>query len=155
MWSFPQPHTGGFCMAVQSTSPPAWQGVEAHLMGNCHAWRGQEELLSPGHYPSLALEIWAVPLLFQHYGGVEGWLWNLWLLFNHRELWSHLAHCWQSLQLCVCVVVSVQCYLVPDQKTQCVLGLLSYFILLSAGKISKCPVIFYGFISCTKCPAGT
>lgn len=76
--------------------------------------------------------MWAFPLLFQHYGGVEGWLLNLGS-FSITMSFGLILHTAGTVSSCVCVCGGIS-YLVPHQRTLCVLVLLSYFILLSAGK---------------------
>lgn len=53
--NYHSPTLEGFTWLYNATSPPAWQEVAAHVMVNCCAWRGQEEFVSLGHYPSPAL----------------------------------------------------------------------------------------------------
>ena len=61
-------------------------------------------------------------------------------------------HCWHSFQLCLrqCISSVIHCL----TRGLCS-GSAPLFHIVVSWKICKCPVIFYGFISCTKCPAGS
>lgn len=128
----------------------SWQEVAAHSMAKCCAWRGQKELVSLGHYPSPAL-------VFQYYGGAKGWLLNLGFFSITGSFGLILCTAGRvSSYVCVCLcgsICSALSYAWPENSVCS--GTAHLFHIVVSWKICERPVIFYGIVSCTKCPAGT
>lgn len=131
---FCSPKMEGFGWLYNATRPPAWQEVATRLMVNCLCPRqGRRNWVHLGIIQDPTLYIWAVSLLFQHYSEAEGWLCCLGS-FSITMSFALILCVAGTISSCVCGSIYSALSTVPDQRTQSVLGLFSYFILLSAGK---------------------
>lgn len=134
-------------LRVPSTAGARWLMPGSQLSG---AQRCSRDGLCSGIAQAPAAYGWAVLLLFRDYSKAEGWLCCLGSLSITLSF---------ALILCAAGTVSV-CGRIhsllstaPHQRTRS--GSVQLFHIVVSWKICKCPVIFYGFISCTKCPAGS